>query len=93
MKLSFKKRPKERGLSSVAYPYPAVDIKGDGKEVGWIDPRSAWQDKYYVWMRMVDVNDPIGWRNVCMFECENEEEARQLVKDNWYRLKTRVHQL
>lgn len=93
MRLSFKKQPRERGLGGVGHPYPAVDIKGDGREVGWIDPPSAFKQHYHVWMRLEDTSDTVGWRNVYMFVCDTEEEARQWVKDNWNKLKTKVYQL
>lgn len=81
MRLSFKKQPKETGLAAVGNYNPFVDIKGDGKKVGWIQPAN-WHTKYFgVWFH---VESPDGWYNMKLgFDGETEKEARQFIKDNW----------
>jgi len=36
MKITFKRQPKETGLSAIAYPWPNVDLKIRGKVFGYI---------------------------------------------------------
>lgn len=81
MKLSFKKHPKETGLSSIGNPNPFVDIKGDKKKVGWIQPANWHKEHFEVWLH---VKYEEGWRNVKLkFSGDSEQEARKFIKDNW----------
>lgn len=81
MKLSFKKRPKETGLRAVGSPHPFVDIKGDGKIVGWVQPKSWRQDYFKVWLH---VKQGDSFENKCLsFNGETEECAREFIKKNW----------
>lgn len=84
MKLSFKKEPKATGLAHVANPYAGVEIKGDEKRVGTINPpfRNEW--KWSVSFMIKDSEHRLGWRHVNLkWRGDTEEEARDFVKRVW----------
>lgn len=93
MKLSFKKQPKETGLRAVGNYNVAVDIKGDKKIVGWIQPKS-WQNEFFtVWLHVKEGN---SFRNLQLkFRGETEEETREWIKHCWGTICTTytLHQL
>lgn len=87
MKISFKKEPAERGLSSVGNPHPDTLIKVDKKEVGTISGPS-WRSNDHKWvinLRIIDPNDPEKkkWKNVLLkARFDTEDEARLWLKAN-----------
>jgi len=100
MKLSFKKNPRETGLSGVAHPNPSTAIKGDKKQVGMIYPPSRW-DNDYKWTISLACpkdkteNDPCGFRWMKLkYRFDKEAEAREWLKANWDRIITtyKLHQ-
>jgi hypothetical protein len=91
MKFTFKKQPRETGLSSIGHPHPNVDIKLDGKVVGSIDaPTWASRNKGWV-IRFTVMKDNINedgnpnceWKWVQINkEFETENDAREYIKNN-----------
>jgi hypothetical protein len=91
MKLSFKKQPKNTGLSAIGNPFSVTDIKIDGKRVGLIDPPN-WSSKNKGWIirfvvRKNDINEDgnpnCTWRWITLVgEYKNEELAREYLKEN-----------
>ena len=87
MKFTFKKQPRETGLSAVGSPYSSVDIKLDGKEVGYISAPN-WQTKDAKWGVRFKVKkepsqaEPSPWRwFVVKDRFDDEAQARQFVLD------------
>jgi hypothetical protein len=91
MKLSFKKEPKETGLSAIGNSYPRTKIKIDGKIIGEIVPPN-WQSVHDVWVvrftiNKKDINEDgnpnCSWRWVQLkSKFNNEESAREFLKEN-----------
>lgn len=92
MRITFKKRAKERGLGGIARPKAHVDIKLNGKICGSINPplvNDPWNKangwKVYFVVIKADINEDNNpnceWKWIGMkpvFETENE--AREYVK-------------
>jgi hypothetical protein len=86
MKLSFKKQPKETGLSAVGNPYQSVDIKGDKKLVGTIYAPN-WRTKTNEWsigLMVIDKTQHCGWKWITLkFRGTSDQECRDWLKENW----------
>jgi hypothetical protein len=89
MRVTFKREPKETGLSAVANPRPSVNIKIDGDVVGIIEAPN-WLSKDYVWtVRFMviktkpDNNPNCDWKWIKLKKTfEKEEDAREFVLKN-----------
>lgn len=87
-KFTFKKRPKNTGLSGVGYPYPDTYIKLDKKYVGYISAPN-WQTKDNLWrvrfMKKKEITkadpSPFSWTSLSKV-FETEQEAREFIKRN-----------
>lgn len=96
MKLSFKKHPRETGLRAVGNGNPFVDIKGDGRVVGWISPKNHNTTHYTIWFHVKHPDDVGGFYNVSLRnKCDTEQEAREYIKRYWTIIqeKLTLHQL
>lgn len=90
-RFTFKKEPKETGLSAVGHPYQSVNVKLNGKAVGIIHAPS-WNSEGWRFMVMVNEpsnqNCPWSWRRIKTFTTELEsrlwvlENADLLLKMN-----------
>lgn len=86
---TFKRQPREAGLRAMCNPYPDVDIKLDGKVVGWISSptpslqRNEWSIWFHVKANEADLaNNPnCSFKNVCLkARFPKEEGAREFLK-------------
>ena len=87
--ISFKRQAKITGLAGVGYPNQSVDIKVNKKEVGiisapnWQTKDNNWRVRLTVKKQESDDNPNRDWKWVSVKKTfENEESARQWVKDN-----------
>lgn len=89
MGITFKKQPKETGLSLCGNPYQCVDIKYNKRKFGYIDAPN-WQKNNWAIGIAVDKQDimedgnkncPWMWKFTKRI-FETEEVARQYIKDN-----------
>lgn len=79
-KFTFKNQPKERGLASIAKPYPDTDVKFEKKVCGIISAPN-WQSKekvYVVRISIKDVESSTGWSWVTF---KKRSETLQEAKD------------
>lgn len=81
MKITFKKHPKETGLSAVGNPFQGSDIKVDGKVVGCICA-PTWQSKDNLWSIMLHVAKDNSFVNKTIKQrFEDDSTARIFAKD------------
>lgn len=80
-KFTFKKHPKETGLSAVGNPYPDVDIKHKKKIVGMIASPN-WRTKDNKWAIRLMLKDKENFQWVTLkARFDNEAEARQFLNE------------
>lgn len=84
MKFTFKRQPKERGLAAVARPYPSVEVKYKGKQMGVIHPPPApYMKQPHKWSAGIMVKAEKGWNwSFFVKKFETEEEAREFFQAN-----------
>ena len=89
MRVTFKRMPRETGLSAVANPRPSVDIKVDGDIVGiihapnWLTGDGLWSVAFMVMKTEPDNNPNSDWKWVRFKKrFETEEDARAFVLKN-----------
>jgi len=86
MKITFKKEPMESGLRSVGYPHQNVNIKIDGRVVGYIGAPN-WQTKHVWTIRLMvyknaerTPEDNCAWKTIKVVRTfESETTAREWV--------------
>ncbi len=88
MGLTFKRGPKQTGLAAVGEPYASVEVKWDNKKIGsitgptWTTKDNKWSVGFTVKTDELEEH-PSGWKWIFMkARFDNEDEARQFVKDN-----------
>ena len=92
-KLTFRREPKQTGLSGVGNPYASVQIKRNKREVGLIAAPN-WQTKDGKWGVGLMVKDEesssFGWKWV-FFKArhDNEDAARAWVTENAERIQSK----
>jgi hypothetical protein len=84
MKITFKKQPRETGLSAVGRPYPDVHVKVDKKRVGILHaPIYSTKDRKWGIQIAVEVRKHVNcswsWTS-CQQRFDNEEKAREGAK-------------
>jgi hypothetical protein len=86
MSFTFKKQPKETGLSSVGNPYPNTDIKYNKKVVGHIVAPN-WMSKDDVWKIRFMQKDEKNWHWITIQQqFGSEPEAREWIRANAERI-------
>ena len=85
-KFTFKREARSTGLAAIGNPYPNVEVKLGGKQVGWINaPCSGGSDKWHIWFH-IEKSDPKAqcpFRNAKLKgEWGTEEEARDFLRTN-----------
>ena len=87
-RFTFKKEPRETGLSAVAHPYPNTQIKLRGKEVGTIyapnytTADNKWSVSFMVPREPTDTDKrPFAWKRLKK-RFDSEPEAREFVQAN-----------
>lgn len=83
LKISFKQHPKPTGLYAVGNPLPFIDIKLDGKVIGFMSPPN-WQGYYYsiyitVYKTEPDDNSNCDWFNLRL---KGEFSDKNLAKEH-----------
>jgi hypothetical protein len=94
-KLSFKKQPGAKGLSSVGNPHQDVTILLDKKQIGVIYG-PTWRDKDSKWSIQLMVKHANSWKNILLkAKFDTEEHARQFMINNIGRIlqKYEIHYL
>lgn len=85
MRLTFKRQPKATGLAAVGEPYPSVDIKADGKCVGWIAPPGRFNKwtRWTIWFHVRRANEDNFDNKKLKAEFDDEAAARAHIKEHW----------
>lgn len=89
MKLSFKKQPRETGLSAIGYPNSNTLIKVDNKIVGeifaptWHSKDDLWHIYFMIKKIEPDDNANCDWKWIFLKKgFETEVEGRNFIKEN-----------
>jgi hypothetical protein len=84
MSFTFKKQPKETGLSAVGNPYPDTDVKYHKKVVGYIAAPN-WMSKSLIWKirfrRKEEKDGQFSWITIKQ-QFDSEPAAREWIKTN-----------
>ena len=90
MKLSFKKEPKETGLSAIARPNADTQIKADKLRCGRISPPNRFSNQGDLWFINLMVKqvpteaDPCDFRWITLkTKFPTEPESREYIKKYW----------
>ncbi len=90
-RLSFKKQPRETGLSAIGNPYASVDVKLDGLICGMVSvPSRFGHDHWKIRLIVKDAEQKCGWRWVFLKgNHADEAAAREFLVKNWDTIKTK----